>query len=164
MEAAVEERRKLNRKCDGDELTARLPIPASCALHHHTSVVDPSHGHSSQTTDNPQPSKSISALGQISGHVYRSDTGEPVPKAQVDLYPADTDTAKAAGSERIVRSATDGTFVFPDLPAGTYGVSVWRNGFSEFSPQEQEDDHGQFVTLKPGEKLDSLTLRLYPTE
>jgi uncharacterized protein (DUF2141 family) len=116
-----------------------------------------------QTTDNPQPSKSISAPGQISGHVYRSDTGEPVPKAQVDLYPADTDTAKAAGSERIVRSATDGTFVFPDLPAGTYGVSVWRNGFSEFSPQEQEDDHGQFITLKPGEKLDSLTLRLYPT-
>ncbi|MGA6985719.1 MAG: carboxypeptidase-like regulatory domain-containing protein [Terriglobales bacterium] len=116
-----------------------------------------------QTTDNPQPSKSMSALGQISGHVYRSDTGEPVPKAQVDLYPADPDTAKAAGPERIVRTATDGTFVFPDLPAGTYGVSVWRNGFSEFSPQEQEDDHGQFITLKPGEKLDSLTLRLHPT-
>jgi hypothetical protein len=116
-----------------------------------------------QTPDNPQPSKSMSTLGQISGHVYRSDTGEPVPKAQVDLYPADPDTAKAAGPERIVRTTTDGTFVFPDLPAGTYGVSVWRNGFSEFSPQEQEDDHGQFITLKPGEKLDSLTLRLHPT-
>jgi hypothetical protein len=88
-----------------------------------------------QTNDNPQPSKSMSVLGQISGHVYRSDTGEPVPKAQVSLYPADPDTAKAAGSERIVRTGTDGTFVFPDLPAGTFGVSVWRNGFSEYSPQ-----------------------------
>jgi len=116
-----------------------------------------------QTTDTPQPSKSTSVLGQISGHVYRSDTGEPVPKAQVSLYPSDTDTAKAAGSQRIVRSGTDGTFVFPDLPAGAYGVSVWRNGFSEYSPQEQEDDHGQFITLKPGQKLEGVALRLHPT-
>jgi len=113
-----------------------------------------------QTNDSPQPSKSV--LGQISGHVYRSDTSEPVPKAQVGLYPSDSDTAKAA-AERIVRSGTDGTFVFPDLPAGTYGVGVWRNGFSEHSPQEQEDDHGQSVTLKPGQKVDSLTLHLHPT-
>jgi hypothetical protein len=114
-----------------------------------------------QTNDNPQPSKSV--LGQISGRVYRSDTGEPVPKAQVSLYPADPDTAKAGGPERIVRSAVDGTFVFPDLPAGTYGVSVRRNGFSEYSQQEEDDFHPQSVTLKPGEKLDSLSLRLHPT-
>src|SRR5271167_2932068 len=80
-----------------------------------------------QTNDNPRASKS--KLGQISGHVYRSDTGEPVPKAQVELYPADPDTAKAAGPERIVRTDSDGTFVFLDLPAGTFGVSAWRNGF-----------------------------------
>ena len=100
-------------------------------------------------------------LGEISGRVSRSDTGEPVPKAQVGLYPADPDTAKAAGPERIVRTGPDGTFVFPDLPAGMFGVSVWRNGFSQFSPQE--DDHGQFVTLKPGQKLEGLALRLHPT-
>jgi len=112
-----------------------------------------------QTTDSSQPSKS--ALGQISGRVSRSDTDEPIPKAQVELYPADPDTAKAAGPERIIRTGPDGTFVFPDLPAGTFGVSVWRNGFSEFSLQEV--DHGRFVTLRPGQKLESLTLRLRPT-
>src|ERR1019366_8615651 len=112
-----------------------------------------------QTKDYPQPSKSM--LGQISGRVYRSDTGEPVPQAQVKLYPADPDTAKAVGPERIVRTGPDGTFVFPDLPAGTFGISVWRNGFSEFSPQD--DEHGRFITLKPGEKLESLVLRLHPT-
>src|SRR5271170_6436852 len=114
-----------------------------------------------QTTDSSQPSKP--ALGQISGRVCRSDTGEAIPKAEVELYPADPDTAKAAGSERIVRTGTDGTFVFPDLPAGTFGVSVWRNGFSEFASQEQEHDHGQFIALKSGEKLDKLALRLHPT-
>jgi len=114
-----------------------------------------------QTKDPPQPSKLM--LGEISGRVSRSDTGEPVPKAQVDLYPADSDTAKVAGAERIVRTGPDGTFVFPDLPAGAYGVSVWRNGFSEYSGQEKEDDHGQSVTLQPGQKLEGLSLRLYPT-
>jgi len=116
-----------------------------------------------QTNDNPQPSKSMSMLGQISGHVCRSDTGEPVPKAQVELYPSDSDTAKVAGPERIVRTGQDGTFTFPDLPAGTYGVSVWRNGFSEYSRQEQEDEHGHSVTLQPGQKLEGLSLRLHPT-
>ncbi len=114
-----------------------------------------------QTSDSPQLSKSM--LGQISGRVSRSDTGEPVPKAQVVLNPADPDTAKVAGAERIVRTGPDGTFVFPDLPAGAYGVSVWRNGFAEYSRQEQEDDHGQSVTLQPGQKLERLSLRLYPT-
>jgi hypothetical protein len=111
-----------------------------------------------QTTD-PSPT-SKSALGQISGRVYRSDTGESVPKAEVELYPADSDTAKAAGAERIVRTGPDGTFVFMGLPAGTFGVSVWRNGFSEVL---SHDEHGQFVTLRPGQRVDSLTLRLRPT-
>ena len=102
-------------------------------------------------------------LGQISGRVYRSDTGEPVPKAQVELYPSDPETVKAAGPERIVRTGPDGTFVFPDLPAGSFGVSVWHNGFSEFSPQEDERDQPGFITLKPGQKLESLALRLHPT-
>ncbi|MGA8501756.1 MAG: carboxypeptidase-like regulatory domain-containing protein [Candidatus Sulfotelmatobacter sp.] len=112
-----------------------------------------------QTTDSAQPSKSM--LGQISGRVCRSDTGESVPKAEVSLYPADPDTAKAAGGERIVRSGPDGTFVFPDLPAGSFGISAWRNGFSEVS--SHDTDQGQFVTLRPGQRVDGLTLRLRPT-
>jgi hypothetical protein len=112
-----------------------------------------------QTTDSFPPSKR--ALGQISGRVCRSDTGESIPKAEVGLYPADPDTAKAAGAERIVRSGPDGTFVFTDLPAGTFGISVSRNGFLEVS--SHDDEQGRFVTLRPGQRVDSLTLRLRPT-
>src|SRR5439155_21150334 len=90
-------------------------------------------------------------------------TGEPIPKTQVQLSPADPETSKSAGPERIVRTGPDGTFVFPDLPAGTYGVTVWRNGFSEFSPQRDRDSHGRYITLKAGQKLENLDLRLNPT-
>jgi protocatechuate 3,4-dioxygenase beta subunit len=64
-----------------------------------------------------------------------------------------------------VRSGPDGTFVFPELPAGTYGASASRNGFSEYSRQEEEDSHDRPITiaLKPGEKLEGLALRLHPT-
>src|SRR6266550_5784716 len=114
-----------------------------------------------QTENYPQPSKL--PLAQVSGRVYRSDNGDPIPKAQIELYPADPDTVKSAGPERIVRTGPDGTFVFPDLPAGTYGVTVWRNGFSEFSPQRDRDSHGRYITLKAGQKLENLDLRLNPT-
>ena len=110
---------------------------------------------------------SQSALGQISGHVYRSDTGEPIPKAQVGLWAADEATAQAAGGQRIVRTSADGTFVFFDLPAGTYQIGGWRNGFTEFSwPQNEEQAerlHREMsVSLKPGQKLENLALRLHP--
>jgi hypothetical protein len=114
-----------------------------------------------QTKEYPQPSKL--PLGQISGRVSRSDTGEPIPKAQVQLYPADPETVQAAGSERIVRTGPDGMFVFPDLPAGTFGVTVWRNGFLEYARQDDEHDQRRFITLQHGQKLENLDLRLNPT-
>jgi Carboxypeptidase regulatory-like domain len=139
-----------------DRRSARFAFCVAAALLLTLAVVT-----AAQTKDYAQPSKPM--LGQISGHVYNSDTGEPVPKAQIELYPADPDTAQAAGPERIVRTGPDGTFVFPDLPAGTFGVSVWRNGFSEFSPQEDEHDEPGSITLKPGQKVASVALRLHPT-
>jgi hypothetical protein len=113
-----------------------------------------------QTKDYPQPHRS--SLGQISGRVSHSDTDEPIPKAQVQLSPADSETSKA-GPERIVRTGPDGTFVFLDLPAGTYGLTVWHNGFSAFPPPEERDGQGRYITLKPGQKLENLDLRLNPT-
>src|ERR1035438_8934867 len=35
------------------------------------------------------------SLGQVSGHVYRADTGEPIPKAQVTLSPTNDDEHSA---------------------------------------------------------------------
>jgi Carboxypeptidase regulatory-like domain len=56
-------------------------------------------------------------LGQISGHVYRADTGEPISKTQVSLLPTDEATAKVT-ERRTLRTGPDGAFTFPDLPGG----------------------------------------------
>jgi hypothetical protein len=49
---------------------------------------------SAQSTDGSMASPKA-AMGQVSRHVYRADTGEPIPKTQVSLLPTDEATAKA---------------------------------------------------------------------
>jgi hypothetical protein len=105
--------------------------------------------------------------GQLSGHVYRADTGEPVPKTQVSLLPADDNTAKAT-QQRIVRTGTDGAFTFTDVPPGNYRIGAWHNGYSGVSRAQadgEQDDSGrsnQSVSLRPGQTIDTLDLHLYP--
>lgn len=111
---------------------------------------------------NNLPSQS---LGQISGHVYRSDTGEPIPKAQVQLLGTDDDTAKAA-SQRIARTGADGGFVFADLPAGNYQIGAWHNGYSSWNSENREEDQEEnsphTFSLRPGSRIEDVALRLYP--
>src|ERR1700733_9491385 len=64
-----------------------------------------------QKSDSAQSAKELPA--QVSGQVIRSDTLEPVPKAEVILYPQ----FETAEGSRTVRSGVDGSFVFPDLKA-----------------------------------------------
>jgi hypothetical protein len=59
-----------------------------------------------------------------------------------------------------VRSGADGNFTFSDLPPGSYALSVWRNGYSNFSCETNRDCRQ--LSLKPGQKLDDLVLRLDP--
>jgi hypothetical protein len=41
-----------------------------------------------EASDNTPPSQST--MGQIAGHVYRSDTAEPVPKGQARIMDSNT--------------------------------------------------------------------------
>jgi hypothetical protein len=54
---------------------------------------------------------------RVSGHVRRADTGEPVAKAIVTLYPQDQATGEQAG-ERVVSTGADGAFVLADVGLG----------------------------------------------
>lgn len=105
-------------------------------------------------------------LGQVSGHVYRADTGEPIPKTQVSLLPSDEATAKAT-EQRTVRTGPDGTFTFTDLPGGNYDIGTWHNGYSEYSGSLDPDSSDRELTnrkvaLTPGQTVQNIVLHLYP--
>ena len=111
-----------------------------------------------QTNDSSQIAKQPPV--QVSGQVVRSDTREPVPKAEVSLDPQDESTSKAARGNRIVRTGTNGSFVFSDLPPGSYALSVWRNGYATFSCQTNRDCRQ--LSLKSGQKVEGIVLLLDP--
>jgi protocatechuate 3,4-dioxygenase beta subunit len=101
-----------------------------------------------------------SKQSQISGHVYRSDTGQPISKAQVSLDPQDDKTQETAGGSRIVRTGPDGTFVFSGVPPGSYAINAWRNGFANGRVQWQSNASRHSLTT--GQNLDNMILRLVP--
>lgn len=120
-----------------------------------------------QLKDDRSVAGSKPVLGQVSGHVYRADTGEPIPKTQVSLLPTDEATAKAT-EERTVRTGPDGAFTFTDIPGGNYDIETSHNGYSAFNgsldsePNDMERTSRR-VALKPGQILQNLVLHLYPS-
>jgi hypothetical protein len=87
---------------------------------------------------------------QVSGHVRRADTGEPVAKAIVALHPRDEAT-KPAGP-RVVSTGADGAFVLADVGPGLYVIEAERNGFI-FG-----DFGADMVTVKAGEDASNIEL------
>lgn len=108
----------------------------------------------SQKIDSSRTSKEPPA--EVSGQVIRSDTLQPVPKAEVTLYPQ----FESAEGRRTVRSAVDGSFVLSDLQAGAYILEVSHTGYSTFSCGT--DPNCRQLSLKPGQKLDDLVVRMDP--
>jgi Carboxypeptidase regulatory-like domain len=111
-------------------------------------------GAASQKTNSSQSAKESPA--QVSGQVIRSDTLEPVPKAEVTLYPQ----FEASDGRRTVRSGVDGHFVFTDLEAGSYMLQVWHSGYSSFTCGK--NPNCKDLSLKSGQKLDDLVVRMDP--
>ncbi|HEV8385359.1 MAG TPA: carboxypeptidase-like regulatory domain-containing protein [Candidatus Acidoferrales bacterium] len=113
-----------------------------------------------QSQGSAQESSLKQPPGQISGHVYRSDTGAPVAKVSVSLYPQDEATSKSAGRARVTRTGADGGFIFSDVPAGLYAISAWRTGFAR-SRIMWEPQRNSF-SLRAGQQMDNLKLLLSP--
>jgi len=115
----------------------------------------------------PKQSLSPKSLGQVSGHVYRGNSSEPVSKAQVTLSATHEETYEAAGGPRIVRTDADGAFVFSDLPPGDYQIQVSHNGYAQFTwvqSERNDERHSEdaLISLQPGQKIDDVILRLHP--
>ena len=87
-----------------------------------------------QATEGPK--EQVSArLPAISGHVYRADTGAPLAKAVVTLYPA---AGLSAGRYPHAETKTDGSYRFYDVSPRRYMVAAAREGFvrQDYNPDD----------------------------
>jgi len=64
-------------------------------------------------------------LATIRGTLVRWGTEEPVGQATIELRPSNGDASSA-----IAASGDNGAFVFPDMPAGSYRIVAFADGFA----------------------------------
>ena len=92
----------------------------------------------SQAATSPQPE----AAGDISGTVLDTN-GDVIAGAQVTL------SGPVGFSPRSVTSGGDGQFQFPNLPAGTYKISVSGEGMSSLTSEPIQLGAGEFRIAPP---------------
>ncbi len=111
-----------------------------------------------QSSSNSQ--KSTLASGQISGHVYRADTGAPLAKAVVRLEGRSDEDGPDIMS---IQTGPDGSFAFAGLPPGKYILKVQRCGFLAQSLTDGGPTTPEInvpFSLAAGQKLDGMDFRL----
>ena len=74
------------------------------------------------------------ATGRLSGRVVTS-AGDPVEEASITILGSSAETRAAAEGQTgstlpYLRSGADGTFVLPRITAGTYTITVEKEGFA----------------------------------
>ncbi|MFZ0820406.1 MAG: carboxypeptidase-like regulatory domain-containing protein, partial [Candidatus Acidiferrales bacterium] len=109
---------------------------------------------------NANSQKSSPPSGQISGHVYRADTGAPLAKVVVTL---DGRSDEDGSTSLSLVTGPDGSFAFAGLTSGKYILSAERCGFiqqmlSGFGSNGQEGS--VFISLSSGQKRDGLDFRM----
>lgn len=80
--------------------------------------------------------------GEISGHIYRADTGKPLAGAMVML--ASTTPPDSAPRSRL--SGDDGSYEFTRLPPGDYSLSAYMTGFAR-AEYGLDKAHGSWFPL-----------------
>ncbi len=146
---------------------ARLAAPLSIAA---LACVAVSAHHARYGSAQQQPAP---VPGQISGHAYRADTGEPLSKTVINLIPRFAANEGGRGRRgaqdqsgqpdaRSVLTAGDGSFAISDVLPGTYTLRASHVGFV---PQTygQDRNHGSAtIQLAPSQTLDRIDIRLTP--
>lgn len=96
------------------------------------------------------PGMAQSARGTLTGSV-KDSTGASVNGASLDLMETNT------GSHYAAITSADGIFTFPELPPGSYAVTVTAPGFGSFKQNGITVSVGSTATLNPTLKVGATT-------
>jgi hypothetical protein len=104
-----------------------------------------------------RPLQAATGTGRIRGRVVAADTGAPLRRAQVRL---------ASWELRVFRTVStdaEGRFNLIDLPAGSYGLTVTRNGYASLQfGQQRPFEGGRVLELANGQLMDRVDFALPP--
>ena len=102
-----------------------------------------------------RPTQAVTGTGRIRGRVVAADTGAPLRRAQVRL---------ASWELRVFRTVStdaEGRFDVTDLPAGSYGLTVTRNGYASLQfGQQRPFEGGRVLELANGQLMDRVDFAL----
>jgi protocatechuate 3,4-dioxygenase beta subunit len=93
-----------------------------------------------------QAQQQVLSPGTVSGHVLRSDSGGPLPKATVTLNIAQVNTATSQILPQIVRTDSSGAYQFTQVAPGKYTVRAEHN---EFVPAGYGEDPSKQIPPTP---------------
>src|SRR6267143_6018860 len=109
-------------------------------------------------TANPQDNSSqpvpTQSSARISGHVYRTDTGEPLSDALVSLEPQEAVFHRAFPQ---ARTEPDGSFVFPEATPGDYNIDASAFGFlGKTYGADGPQIRPKTISLKPSQSIEGI--------
>ncbi len=119
-----------------------------------------------QTRAGASASASPDAIS-LSGRALNAQTGEGLGKVELRLFSGRPSSGQAS-SVFMARTTSDGTFRLEGVPAGEYLLTLTRQAFSTTSADlrgftsARSQGSGWMVTLRPGQSLDSIEIRMPP--
>ena len=117
--------------------------------------------HDAPAQANISAQKTAAASAQISGHVYRADTGAPLPKTQVTLIPVTGTSMNITGERRYTLADIDGFYSFTQVAPGTYTVGASRNGFiARYFDDVASPVDARIIAISSEERLGRIDIRL----
>ncbi len=103
-----------------------------------------------------KPGESARGTAVIRGQVMAADTGTPLRRAQVRVFPAGP-----GGSSAIAQTDAQGRFEIQDLPGGRYNLSVSRSGYVTMQfGQRAPNQAGTPIEITDGQTVDKVSIVL----
>ena len=95
--------------------------------------------------------------GEISGHVYRSNTGGAIPDATVVLEPI---RPSVRGMWPQVATGLDGSFTFTGVAPGEYAVDASALDFLGKAYSDGSQIRPTIISIRPGQRIENIDIRL----